>query len=239
VKRHSYRQYVIEFFLVFAAIVLGFFAENLREYFADQAREKEFVQSLVENLKADASMYSKRDSAMRERIVWMDTLMSILTGKQENRNAEAYLLGRYATRLIQTKPGLSTLNFLAKSNDYASIEDPAVKGKIQHYESDLHWLQEITNVEEQMAEALWPIIPTLFDTKIFTKMKQVGNQYSRFEMPPGNPPLLTNKPVEINQFTYHLYLRRSQFFSEVTNQERMNQERRELIDFLNSKYKLI
>ena len=71
------RKHFIEFVLIFSAIVLGFFAENLREYYTDKASEKEFIISLAENLKADSVVYVKRDAALQERIVWMDTLMGI------------------------------------------------------------------------------------------------------------------------------------------------------------------
>lgn len=62
-----WKKYVIEFVLVFAAIALGFFAENMREYFAKKTEEKEFVQSLIANLEVDSVAYAKRDSAVTPR----------------------------------------------------------------------------------------------------------------------------------------------------------------------------
>jgi hypothetical protein len=154
-KKLSIQKYLIEFVLVFAAIVLGFFAENVREYFSDKAHEKEFILSLAENLKGDSVVFAKRDSALRERMVWMDTLISLITSQPEGRNAEAYLLARYATRIIQSRPGLRTLNFLSKSKDYTSIEGAKVKNQIQEYESELTWLKGLVDLEEIQGQDLW------------------------------------------------------------------------------------
>ncbi len=144
-------------------------------------------------------------------------------------------MGRYATRINPFKPGLITLNYLSKSNNYASISNKEVKEKIQAYESNLNWFHRIFEIDEEMGQHAWQIIPQIFDTKIFYKMKQIC---SAFKMPVENPKLLSNDPIIINQFAYILYLRKSQFFSELTA-EKMNEiNRKKLIDLLNQRYEL-
>jgi hypothetical protein len=68
-------------------------------------------------------------------------------------------------------------------------------------------------------------------------MKQVGFQYAKFEMPKGNPGFIGNDPLIINELTYHLYLRRSQFYNELININRIELKRKQLISFLEEKYK--
>ena len=41
--------------MIFLAVTLGFFAENLREHFADSNKEKIYVNGLTRDLKADSS----------------------------------------------------------------------------------------------------------------------------------------------------------------------------------------
>jgi hypothetical protein len=237
-KKSALKKYLIEFVLVFAAIALGFFAENLREYYADKAKEKEFIKSLVENLYVDSMTYAKRDSSLKERIVWMDTLTSLLTSKQKNRNAEMYLLGRYSTRTIQFRPGLSTLNFLSKSNEYSSTENNEVKKSIQEYESNLNWLQKLFDLDEEMSVGLYPHVSKIFDVKVYLKMTQFGYGQQSFTKPNGNPKLLGNDPIDINQLVYRLYVRRSQFYSQLIYQKQFNLGRQKLIAFLSEKYHL-
>ena len=43
----------LKLLMIFLAVTLGFFAENLREHFTDRAKEKEYMQGMVNDLKAD------------------------------------------------------------------------------------------------------------------------------------------------------------------------------------------
>lgn len=232
------RSHLLEFILVFAAVALGFFAENIREFYSDKGREKEFIRSLVGNLNADSVIYAKRDSALRERIVWMDTLISLVTSNQKGRNAETYLLARYSTRIIQGRPGSSTLNFLARSNEYMLIDNSEIKNNIQRYESRLMWLKSLTDLDENQAEALWDYIPQVFETKVFMKMKLINASGTRFELPPGDPRLLSNDPMVLNHLAYLLYLRRTQFTGELINHQLVEGERRALAAMLTKEYEL-
>jgi hypothetical protein len=39
VEKKNFKEYFLEFSMIFLAVMLGFFAENLREYFADRGKE--------------------------------------------------------------------------------------------------------------------------------------------------------------------------------------------------------
>jgi hypothetical protein len=237
-KAKPLKSYLFEGLMIFLAVLLGFFAENVREEYADKNKEKQFIKSLVENLKTDSIVFMNRDSSMKTRIIYMDTLNSILIRQQRNRNAEAYLLTRYATRITHHRPGISTINYLSKSTAYASIEDGEAKQQIQEYESDLNWMKSLIDLEEEMGIKLYPLIPQLFNSKVFLEMKQTGFGLQSFSMPDGNPAFLTNDPIRINELVYHLYLRRSQTYSEVLHLDRIDISRKKLIKFLEEKYRL-
>lgn len=235
-KSKSLKNYLFEGLMIFLAVLLGFLTENMRENYTDKVKEQQFIESLVDNLQTDSLMYIKRDSTLIQRITFMDTLNSILTKQPKNRNAEAYLLARFSTRIIQYRPGLSTLNFLSKSNVYASITDGKVKKEIQDYEGEANWIQNLMYVEEEQSLKLYALLPMVFDSKVFLKMNQTG--FNNFETPKGNPDFLNNDPMTINQLVYHLYLRRSQFFSQIINLERVETKRKSLITFLKKRYEL-
>lgn len=227
--------YLFEGLMIFLAVLLGFFAENMRENASDKNKERQFIKSLIENLKVDSIVFVNRDSALHDRIAFMDTLNSLLTKRQENRNAEAYLMARYATRTTSFKPGQSTLNYLSNSSIYTSIADSEVKRNIQRYEGRANLLQNLIKTEEDQGLLLYPLISKVFDAAIFLKIRQIGD---RFEKPEGNPALLPPDAIAINQLVYHLYLRRSQCYSQATTQNNLQIERRELVRFLEQKYTL-
>jgi hypothetical protein len=55
VERKNLKEYFLEFLMIFLAVSMGFFAENLQEKIADNGKEKEYMQSLVQNLKDDTA----------------------------------------------------------------------------------------------------------------------------------------------------------------------------------------
>ena len=52
-KRKNFKEYFLEFLMLFLAVILGFFAENIREHFGDKKKERQYMVSMVEDLKAD------------------------------------------------------------------------------------------------------------------------------------------------------------------------------------------
>jgi len=76
-------EYFLEFLMIFSAVTLGFYAENIREHASDTAREKEYMRSMVEDLKQDTSnchkVISPRLSMTRWRLQFIITI-SLLRG---------------------------------------------------------------------------------------------------------------------------------------------------------------
>ena len=50
---HGWKHYFFEFFMLFLAVTLGFFVENQREHYVEHQREKQYMQSLLSDLKTD------------------------------------------------------------------------------------------------------------------------------------------------------------------------------------------
>jgi len=58
-KRKHFKEYFLEFLMIFLAVTLGFFAESLREHLNDQTKEKEYIHSLIADLKGDQQVLSQ------------------------------------------------------------------------------------------------------------------------------------------------------------------------------------
>src|SRR4030095_4073169 len=58
--RKKWTHYFWEFLMLFLAVFCGFLAENLREHFIEQRREKQYVNSFIEDLKSDISNYNRQ-----------------------------------------------------------------------------------------------------------------------------------------------------------------------------------
>jgi uncharacterized protein YoxC len=53
--RKTFKEYLLEGLMIFLAVTLGFFAESLREYVNDREKEKQYMHSLVDDLKKDTA----------------------------------------------------------------------------------------------------------------------------------------------------------------------------------------
>ena len=56
-KPKRWKEYFLEFLMIFLAVTMGFFAESLRENINNKERLHNYIQSLVSDLKSDLSMY--------------------------------------------------------------------------------------------------------------------------------------------------------------------------------------
>lgn len=54
--KKKWGEYLLEFFMLFLAVFLGFVAENFREHSVERLKEKEYMRSLVNDLKTDTAI---------------------------------------------------------------------------------------------------------------------------------------------------------------------------------------
>lgn len=82
------RQYLIEFLMIFLAVCAGFLADNWRENLQEKAREKEFIHSLVEDLKSDTLQSGRVLAQLKQARKNIDRLLAELAspGVIENSN---------------------------------------------------------------------------------------------------------------------------------------------------------
>jgi len=57
--KKKWSEYIIEFLMLFAAVTLGFFAENQREHYVEGHREIQFMESLIDDLAKDKNLSIK------------------------------------------------------------------------------------------------------------------------------------------------------------------------------------
>ena len=54
--KKKWGEYLLEFFMLFLAVFLGFLAENVREHNVEKDREKEYMVTMLEDLKSDTAL---------------------------------------------------------------------------------------------------------------------------------------------------------------------------------------
>ncbi|WP_373395707.1 hypothetical protein V8V91_14320 [Algoriphagus halophilus] len=134
-EKRGWASYLKEFFMLFLAIFCGFLAENYRESLSAQKIEKEYMVSLMEDLKTDTTNLKSYISSMKERSKIMDSLALMMLSDERNQfGNQIYFLARqvfneepfiYSDGTIQQLKNAGNLRLIKKetlSMNYSSMK---------------------------------------------------------------------------------------------------------------------
>ncbi|MEP6700569.1 MAG: hypothetical protein ABJA85_04615 [Bacteroidota bacterium] len=138
--KKKWGEYLLEFFMLFLAVFLGFLAENLREHHVEKAREKEYMQLLVEDLKKDTANINTMVTGNRILITGLDSLLDLLSNPQPNpayqRKLFTYSL-KYTYWYMPIQFSELTLSQLKYNGGFRLIKKPKVASGILQYDQGL------------------------------------------------------------------------------------------------------
>ncbi len=87
----KFKEYITEFVMLFAAVTLGFFAENFREHIVEGKREEAFMKGMVEDLKIDTSRMNYSINRLKTSIKSTDSLMLFYeSGNYDKTNSKKF-----------------------------------------------------------------------------------------------------------------------------------------------------
>ena len=73
-KQKPWKEYFLEFIMIFLAVTLGFFAENIREHVSDKGKTKVFAASLYQDFKTNSVTLAQLINYTDEKIKSVDSL---------------------------------------------------------------------------------------------------------------------------------------------------------------------
>ncbi len=92
-KPKPWKEYLLEGLMIFIAVTMGFFAENYREHLGDDAKERQYMVSMINDLRKDVSNIDElnraNDSVTKDCNVLIELLSDNLNNHQTIVNAYA------------------------------------------------------------------------------------------------------------------------------------------------------
>ena len=88
--KKKWGEYLLEFFMLFLAVFLGFIAENIREHVVEHSRSKEYAVSLVQDLQNDTAAISIQKKSGRIFIAVVDSLLKLSKKPLEGPNGAQF-----------------------------------------------------------------------------------------------------------------------------------------------------
>ncbi len=169
--KKKWNEYIIEFFMLFTAVTLGFFAENIREQRAEEEKAKELIEVVAKDLKADLAQMDMLRQFELDKIKQADSLRDIFNADLSTIDQQVYY------RLLAN----FSVFYLFNSNDKSRI-DAEAKGyflkdenkQLAHYIKQYNfWMRDYNQLEsiymEQAKKFLFELLPEITDPEIFDK----------------------------------------------------------------------
>jgi hypothetical protein len=145
--KKKWGEYLLEFMMLFLAVFLGFLAENLRERIVEHNIEKDYIHSLVEDLKSDTLQSNEILIFLDSRIAGVDSVINALSspGIIENSN-NAYRLWSKNIGFPDFISNDRTIQQLKNSGGLRLIRNKAVSDRIMKYDQVIRDLNGLTAV---------------------------------------------------------------------------------------------
>ena len=235
--KKKWGEYLLEFFMLFLAVFLGFVAENIREHQVEIKREREYIYSLVEDLKIDQHVLSQHISELQAGILMMDTMTTILNSPSliANNSADLYYLARLAPRLQPLPINDKTLEQLRNSGNFRLIKNIKVSNKIMDYYKKIPLVRLLESVNEEEFTQYKSVAAKIFYSDIFIKSEGNGSAIKRLS---GNLPL-RNTDIELLQelsvFAVYMHGTKKGILD---SDEQIKKSGSELIEYLEQEYHL-
>src|SRR6186713_829398 len=133
--RKKWTHYFWEFFMLFLAVFCGFLAENTREQIVEKKRAKEFVRSMIEDLKKDTANFQMTYFVNDTTIQMMDSLIFLLKStERDKRTSQLYYLARAIAGINQSYLSTDrTFSQMKSSGNLRLIENHEIADSITSY----------------------------------------------------------------------------------------------------------
>jgi type III secretory pathway component EscV len=85
VEKKNFKEYFLEFLMIFLAVTLGFFAENIREHFSEQKSTREYLETFQQELQRNKNILKQEKKMLLQKIPVIDSLAIIFDEGNENK----------------------------------------------------------------------------------------------------------------------------------------------------------
>jgi len=205
-ERKKWTHYLWEFLMLFLAVTLGFFVENQREHLVEHQREKQFVQSLFNDIKADTVNLDRIINARTKKEQALDSLSYLMntdSSKYFTKQIYFYAINIARTLPYRFVPNDGTIQQLKNSGAFRLIRKRTVVDSISKYDVNVRNLLGQGIVEEGLIEHYRDAAAKMFDALVFDPM--LDENVVVIGPPKGNPSMQPYNSRELYEWNYRVY----------------------------------
>jgi hypothetical protein len=167
-KKKNFNEYFLEFLMIFLAVTMGFFAENLREDYVEHKSAKEFASQLIEDLATDTVELNSASHVLNVIITAGDSLGNILRNDAKTITGGKLYYYEYLSSLRWNLLSRdATLQQLKSSGALRYLGDTSLIRKIMNYEESVQVIYLAQNRFEPQKIENWNLAQKVFDHSYF------------------------------------------------------------------------
>jgi hypothetical protein len=123
VEKKTFKEYFLEFLMIFLAVAMGFFAENIRENVSDSRKVHQYSKSMIRDIKSDADECDSDLLWMGRQVHVYDTMLSLLDADKPSLNKLYYFV-------------VKTFQYFGYKGTYLTIDQLKSTGGLRLFEND-------------------------------------------------------------------------------------------------------
>ncbi|HVT85145.1 MAG TPA: hypothetical protein VHD35_08065 [Chitinophagaceae bacterium] len=134
IEKKGFKEYFLEFLMLFLAVTLGFFSENIREHFSEQKAVHQYLQTFSQELLRNKGILKNEKTFLTTQLPLIDSLANIFYEEKENLDLNRTLSLFHETIHIYT-PGIETAAYqqMINAGGLKSINNIPLKDSLALY----------------------------------------------------------------------------------------------------------
>jgi hypothetical protein len=231
----KWKEYFWEFFMLFLAVFCGFLAEIQVEHYVEHQREKQYMITMLEDLRSDTAMLNQNIQARRERIVMCDSLVLLLNdSNKEDHGDELYFCARRASIPCNFFASDRTVQQLKNSGNLRLIRNKVISNNIMSYDQNMRSGSFEMSDEIELRSSYRVSVVKVFNTNVFNSMVDSDS----IHRPIGKPALFNSDAKLINELIgFTQYIKRIHW-SQIKRSEDLSKQAISLINEIEKSYHL-
>src|ERR1700759_369780 len=151
VEKKNFKEYFLEFLMIFLAVTMGFFAENIREYLSDRGKERDDISGLIKNLTSDSLTIESRLQVYDANEMKIDSLMMLIKTRKYKDNQQTVYRLAYVTRGSRVfEYSNATFQQIENSGDMRLIRNDNIRNNLINYNNTIN--TDIRSLETRLLE---------------------------------------------------------------------------------------
>ena len=230
--RKKWTEYLLEFFMLFLAVFLGFIAENIREEKVEKNRAVKFAKNLLNDLKKDTAEFSVAIIQQKLNSQGIDTMIHILRQPDCQSNLHEVLSRfHYVTNNYIITRYDATSQQLTFSGSLRLFENINLYNSLTSYYSQIRKFNETMNSLSSFRLPIIDVMGTMLDYR-----NGIDTSIHLFTITAATK-LMPGYELALNKFILNISVLQSLYMAQVMQIYKLKQQAIDLINQIKEEYR--